>query len=51
MATLLWFLFALLVILWLIGLAANIGGALIYLLLVIALGILLYKLLIAAKFI
>ena len=44
MAGLLWTILVVLVVLWLIGLVANIGGGLIHLLLVVAVIILIYNL-------
>ena len=44
MANLLWTILVILVVLWLIGLVANIGGGLIHLLLVVAAIILIYNL-------
>jgi 4-hydroxybenzoate polyprenyltransferase len=45
MASLLWTIITVLFVLWLIGFVANFGGALIHLLLVVALGLLIYNLL------
>lgn len=44
MISLIWFLIVLLVVLWVLGLAANVGGNLIWLLLVLAVILLLYNL-------
>ena len=49
MAGLLWAIFVILVIFWLLGLAINVGGSLIHLLLVIALIVLLYNLLVGRR--
>lgn len=48
-AGLLWAIFVILVIFWLLGLAINVGGSLIHLLLVIALIVLLYNLLVGRR--
>jgi hypothetical protein len=48
-AGILWALFVVLVIFWLLGLAANVGGSLIHLLLVIALVVLLWNLLVGRR--
>lgn len=45
----LWTIIAILVVLWLIGLIAHIGGALIHILLVIAVIVLIYKLVVGNR--
>ncbi len=49
MAGLLWAVVAILVVLWLVGLLVHIGGALIHLLLVLAVIVLLYNLFVGAR--
>jgi hypothetical protein len=49
LAGILWFIVVLLVVFWLIGLVAEIGGGLINLLLVVALVILVYNLLVGRR--
>jgi hypothetical protein len=48
-ASLLWTILVVLVVLWLFGLVANVGGSLIHILLVLALIILLYNLLVGRR--
>jgi 4-hydroxybenzoate polyprenyltransferase len=49
LAGILWLVLVVLVVLWLIGLIANIGGGLIHVLLVVAVIVLLYNLLISRR--
>ncbi len=49
LANILWLVLVVLVVLWLIGLVANIGGGLIHLLLVVAVLILLYNLFVGRR--